>query len=141
MAHSPKARSEVLAVSLESSGKTVRILLVDDDEDLREIMREMLERIGFAGLASANGADALRIVGDYPGFIDLLLTDIQMPKMAGPELAQRAKLLRPRLKILFVSGDAIPALASGLLDPDAMILPKPFSQGTLAARVDSALRE
>jgi two-component system, cell cycle sensor histidine kinase and response regulator CckA len=141
MTHSLNACSAGSSLKIKARGNPTRILLVDDDQDVRDIMREMLERSGFAVIPSQDGINALKVVEEYPGFIDLLLTDIRMPEMAGPELAEEAKLLRPLMRVLFVSADASAALASGELDQNALILPKPFSRGTLVEKVEYALQQ
>lgn len=140
MVYSRNALYELSSLQPESLRQTTCVLVVDDNKDLCEVMREMLEANGFVVLISEDGSTALEVVEEYPGFIDLLLTDIQMPRIRGPELAKRAGLLRPEMKVLFMSGDASEALSSGELDSGALILAKPFSWGTLAERVRDALR-
>ena len=125
----------------DPSKRTTRVLLVDDEEDLLELLRDMLESSGFAVLVSASGTDALKLIEQFPGPIDLLLTDLRMPHMAGPELARRAKLLRPEMKMLFMSGNPDDALFSAQLEPGAQILAKPFSGKTLAHHIREILSE
>ena len=112
----------------------------DDDNDLSDVMRQFLEADGFTVLSSDGGSTALKIVAQYPGYIDLLLTDIHMPKMRGPELAKQARMVRPEMKVLFMSADASEAFASGELDSGALFLPKPFSWGILTEKVRGILR-
>ena len=119
--------------------EAVRVLLVDDNQEVCDVLREMLEANGFAVLVSKDGLSALNVIETYCSYIDILLTDIRMPQMGGPELAKRAKLLRPEMKVLFMSGDASEALASGELDSAAMILAKPFGWSILAGKVRDAL--
>lgn len=123
------------------SKRTTRVLLVDDEEDLLELLREMLESSGFAVLVSASGTDALKLIEEFTGPIDLLLTDLRMPHMAGPELARRAKLLRPEMKMLFMSGNPDDALFSAQLEPGAQILAKPFSGKTLTHHIREILSQ
>ena len=89
-------------------------------------------------LEAVDGADALRVAETHPGPIHLLLTDVVMPGMGGPELAGRLAARRVDLRVLYVSGypDGGPG---NLLQPGAALLGKPFSPGTLAARVRAVL--
>jgi CheY-like chemotaxis protein len=76
----------------------------DEEEDLREAMRRMLERRGFATLTAADPAEAEAVCRDHGGTVDLLLTDLTLPGASGGELAKTATSMRPELRVLFVSG-------------------------------------
>jgi DNA-binding response OmpR family regulator len=78
------------------------ILLVDDDLDLREVVAAILAAPGYTVLAASDGYEALRILVDRD--VDLLITDVQMPGISGFELARQAKLMRPRLHVIYISG-------------------------------------
>ncbi|HEX7581684.1 MAG TPA: ATP-binding protein, partial [Gaiellaceae bacterium] len=83
---------------------TETILLVEDEETLRRLGRQMLELYGYTALVAADGAEALALAQSHPHPIELLMTDILMPKMGGIELAERLSALRPELKVLYTSG-------------------------------------
>ena len=80
------------------------ILIVEDEEDVRALTREVLEMTGFTVLESLDAADAIRIAETHPGSIDLLITDVVMPHMSGPDLARRLRETRPALRVLCMSG-------------------------------------
>jgi DNA-binding response OmpR family regulator len=122
-----------------SSEHVARILLVDDEEGLHEVLREMLEASGFAVLVCGSSPAALKLIAEFPDDIDLLLTDVRMPQIAGPELARRARLLRPEMKVLFMSASPGEAFTSGQLEPGAQILTKPFSGKALTHHVRQIL--
>jgi hypothetical protein len=124
-----------------SSERIARILVVDDEEDLHEVLKEMLQASGFDVFVCGDGLAALKLIEQFPGDIDLLLTDVRMPLMAGPELAKRAKLLRPEMKVLFMSANPWEALSSGQLEPGAQILAKPFSGNALTHHVRQILSQ
>ncbi|WP_432825038.1 PAS domain S-box protein [Dactylosporangium sp. CA-092794] len=115
------------------------ILVVEDEDALREVTRRILARNGYRVITAANGAEALAVVGG-PGGVDLLLTDVIMPEMLGKELAERVRGLRPGTRVLFMSGYAQPILASqGTLDPSVTLLAKPFTEAELLAEVRACL--
>jgi signal transduction histidine kinase len=118
---------------------TETILLVEDEAQVRAIVARILRAQGYTVSAAANGADALEILerGDP---VDLLLTDLVMPRMGGRELAERATLLRPKLRVLFTSGYTEDVIVQNrLLAHDIMLLNKPFTRAELAAKVREAL--
>jgi two-component system, cell cycle sensor histidine kinase and response regulator CckA len=118
----------------ERTGGT--ILLVDDEPDLRDATRRLLERAGYRVLSAGNGAEAIELAGAYPGTIDMLLTDVAMPGMLGRELAHRLTGEQPSLRVLFMSGYAQALLsANGNLDPDVELLQKPFDKAALLDKV------
>jgi CheY-like chemotaxis protein len=80
------------------------ILLAEDSDPLREIAREYLESVGYTILEAVSGKDALQRAKDFDGTIHLLLTDVVMPEMSGPELANQLTLRRPGIKVIFTSG-------------------------------------
>ena len=80
------------------------VLLVEDEEMLRDIGKLMLETYGYTVLLAADGAGGLELAKNYPDPIQLLMTDILMPKMGGIELAERLSTLHPELKVLYTSG-------------------------------------
>jgi len=87
-------------------------------------------------IAAENGPEALRVAGDHEGTIDLLLSDVVMPQMPGPELARRLTTQRPSLRVLLMSGFAQPILDSGgHLDAGTELIEKPFSGPVLLAKV------
>jgi PAS domain S-box-containing protein len=122
---------------LERGSETV--LLVEDEEAVRRLVRDILELQGYRVLEADSGMRALEIAHDYGPEIDLLLTDVVMPGMSGRDLAEALALLRPEIKVLFLSGytDQV-VLEHGVVDA-ADFLQKPFSPETLARKVRSVL--
>jgi CheY-like chemotaxis protein len=120
------------------AGQTV--LVVEDEEALREVTRRLLTRQGYAVITAANGAEALDIALAYKGDINLLLTDVIMPQMLGKEAAERIRYTRPHIRVLYMSGYAQPVLASqGRLEPNVELLDKPFTERELLDKVHAVL--
>ena len=91
-------------------------------------------------MVADSGAEALRLVDGYSGAIDLLMTDVVMPRMLGKEVAERLRAVRSDTRVLYMSGYARPVLANtGTLDPGVTLLEKPFSEGALLAAVRQVL--
>lgn len=133
-ATSPTLSEEVIL------GGTERILLVEDDELVREYLANQLTGLGYRVLQAGNGPDAIGILWETTG-VDLLLTDIVMPGgMNGRELAERARHFRPDMKVLFTSGYTENAIVHhGRLDPGVELLSKPYRRQELAAKVRKVL--
>ena len=114
------------------------VLVVDDEEDLRDIMRRMLERRGFDVLLAGDAESAIATCRDHPGAIDVLLTDLGLPGPSGGELSQAAAELRPGLRVVYVSG--LPkdiAVTKGLIGEDALLVKKPFTAELLIGALRS----
>jgi len=120
---------------------TETILLVEDDSSLREMASLLLQRLGYAVLAAANGPEALSLTQQPDtGCIDLLFTDVVMPQMDGKELSDRVLALHPGTKILFTSAYTETAIVhQGVLDPGVSLLQKPFTPAALALKVRELL--
>ncbi len=116
------------------------ILLAEDDEAVRAIAREALERAGYHVLAAADGSAALALASAHDGTIDLLLTDVIMPGMNGRELAATLTRRRPGIRVLFASGYTDNVLeGQDALAPGVTLLDKPFTPAVLAAKVRDVL--
>jgi PAS domain S-box-containing protein len=116
------------------------ILLVEDEELVRNLAGEILETTGYRVLTAANGADALRVCREHVGEINVMVTDVVMPQMGGRELAERTALIRPDTIVLYMSGytdDAV--VRHGVLDAEMPFLQKPFTPATLARKVTELL--
>jgi PAS domain S-box-containing protein len=112
------------------------ILLVEDEQALREVTRRILTGAGYRVIVAENGPEALQVAGEHSGVIDLLLSDVIMPQMPGPQLAQRLVAQRPSVRVLLMSGFAQPILDSGGHLQDGMaFIEKPFSGPGLLAKV------
>jgi CheY-like chemotaxis protein len=112
------------------------VLLVEDEDEVRELAREVLQLAGYTLLVARHGREALALAERHPGGLDLLLTDVVMPHMSGRELAQRLTARRPGLRVLYMSGYTEDAIVhDGVLDADADLVPKPFTADALASRV------
>jgi CheY-like chemotaxis protein len=119
-------------------GETV--LVVEDEPAIRSLACEMLEAHGYHTLEAVSGEEALAVAERHAGPIDLLVTDVVLPGLAGPALAERFSALRPRARVLFMSGYAGADLARrGLPDDSTRFLPKPFTADVLSRRVRDAL--
>src|ERR1017187_7461591 len=119
---------------------TPTVLLVEDEDAVRRLMHRFLEREGYQLLEARNAAEAEAIAEVYQEPIHVLITDVAMPGMTGPELAARLMPLRPDMKTLFVSGHRPDALDRyGLSDRDLTLLPKPFLAAELLRRVQTLL--
>jgi signal transduction histidine kinase len=122
-----------------SSGSET-ILLVEDEEAVRKLVRRTLEKQGYRLLVAASGDEALDIVEHHKGLIQLLITDVIMPQMGGRELAERLKSLRPDIQILFISGyTESTVVRTGNLAKEEGFLQKPFTPITLTRRVRELL--
>jgi len=116
------------------------ILLVDDDEIVRKFVLQVLQTSGYAVIEASNGPEALRIAKEHTGPINLLLTDIKMPKMNGRELADRLTPLRPGVKVLYISGHTDSATVNQMaLQRGANFLQKPFTPDRLTTKVRKVL--
>jgi DNA-binding response OmpR family regulator len=119
---------------------TETILLVEDEEALRQLICVMLERGGYCVLEAVDGAQALEICRKCDAPIDLLLTDVVMPKMNGQALARQVGELSPKTRVLFMSGHPQSVIATnGLLEQGADLLLKPFTRDSLLAKVREIL--
>lgn len=127
-------------ISQPHSSVSETVLLVEDDEMVRNLVRQVLSREGYVVLEAGSGANALNLLQEHTESIHLLITDIVMPEMNGWELAQRVAQLRPEVKTLFVSGYTEGALLhQGLTDKSVNFIQKPFSPQALALKVREAL--
>jgi two-component system, cell cycle sensor histidine kinase and response regulator CckA len=116
------------------------ILLVEDEDDLREVTIELLTNEGYAVLDAADAKSAMDRAESYSGRIDMLLTDVVLPGMSGPQLARSIVRRRPNLKVLYMSGySGELASTQGLLEPGAALLSKPFHKRQLLLHVRSVL--
>ncbi|MDP2378601.1 PAS domain-containing hybrid sensor histidine kinase/response regulator [Reyranella sp.] len=117
------------------------ILVVDDDEQVREIVSHQLTSLGYETVVASNGPEALEMLAREP-HVDLLLTDVVMPGgMNGREVAEAARRMQPNLKVLFTSGYFEGALLNnGKIDASAQLLVKPYRKNRLAEKVLEALR-
>jgi CheY-like chemotaxis protein len=119
---------------------TETILLVEDELGVRQLVCEMLLRLGYQILQASGGAEALRLFEQSHGSIDLLITDVIMPQMSGRDLAQRLKALQPSLKVLYISGYTDDMLAHhGVLESNVFLLQKPFAPDELAKKLREVL--
>ncbi|MEN3365541.1 MAG: hypothetical protein V7606_2815 [Burkholderiales bacterium] len=124
------------ALAAPTAPARVTVLVVDDEPDLRSLVTEMLEMLGYATIDAGDGPEALRVL-ESSARIDLLLTDVGMPGgMDGRQLAEAARVLRPDLKVLFVTGYAeAAAVRDGLMTPGMQVMTKPFTMDVLAGKV------
>ena len=119
---------------------TETILVVEDESNLRYLVRQFLEKQGYRVLQAEDGAAAMQIVVAHEGVINLLLTDVIMPGMNGRELAQRVAELRPNVKILYMSGYTENVIGrNGTLDAGVRLLQKPFTLRDLKNTVREVL--
>ena len=135
---------------LEETGKKVTrgkmqgghetILVVEDEEEVRTLAAGILKRHGYNVLEASHGGDAILLCEQYKEPIHLLLSDVIMPEMSGPDFAHRLKYIFPEIKVLFMSGYTDNALfKNGLLDGGVFFLQKPFSVGKLTEKVREVL--
>jgi two-component system, cell cycle sensor histidine kinase and response regulator CckA len=133
-------RREEHAVQLPPPSGTETILLVEDEDPLRQLARTCLETGGYKVLAVADGKAALEVVKNNPETIDLLLTDVIMPGISGRELADVVTKLRPGIRVLFMSGYTNDLIAQyGVLEAGTQLLEKPFTLYSLLDKVDTTL--
>jgi two-component system, cell cycle sensor histidine kinase and response regulator CckA len=127
-------------VALAAVGGTETVLLVEDEDSVRQLVRETLESRGYRVLEAANGADALTLAAALPDPIHLVITDVVMPGLNGHELVQQLQPARPGLKVLYLSGyaqDAFPSPAAA--DSQKTFLQKPFTLQSLSRKVREIL--
>jgi len=122
------------------TGGSETVLLVEDEESVRELVRETLKSRGYSVMEASDGINGMKVAESFDGKIDILITDVAMPGMSGHELAKRVTAARPNIKVLFLSGyteDAI--IHEGVLDPGTAFLQKPFTLQALARKVRDVL--
>jgi signal transduction histidine kinase len=116
------------------------ILLVEDEEIVRSLEREVLEENGYKVLEARSPLHALELAAEHAGAIDLLVTDVVMPELSGRQLAERITTKRPEVKILYTSGYADDAIVRhGVLEPGISLLAKPLTPASLANKVREVL--
>ncbi len=127
-------------IELPAVRGTESILLVEDDRTVRDLARSILTNCGYSVLAPERVDEVESMCREYPGQVDLLLTDVVMPGISGRDLARQMTSLRPGMKVLYMSGYTDNAIVSkGLLDTGIWFLQKPFTPSTLAAKVREVL--
>ncbi|MFI5375564.1 MAG: response regulator [Candidatus Rokuibacteriota bacterium] len=115
------------------------ILVVDDDEWVRVLARDVLAAEGYRVLEASDGQDAIRVASEHPGPIHLLLTDVVMPGMNGCELAAGLGALLPGLKVMFMSAYDRDFLVARGLNPTGPVITKPFTIEYLTRRIQMVL--
>jgi PAS domain S-box-containing protein len=140
----PRIEADVVVARSSLSPATLRgeetILLVEDQDQVRGVAHDILQRHGYRLLVAQRPGEALLLCEQHPGRIDLLLTDVVMPLLSGVELAKRIALLRPEVKVLYMSGYADDSVVRhGVLESEMAFLQKPFNPESLARKVREVL--
>jgi PAS domain S-box-containing protein len=142
----PKSAPDITEITEEKSRTkkiqrgTETILIVEDEETVLNLSKDMLENLGYHVLAVNRTDEAIRIAGDYKLKIDLLLTDVVMPELNGKELADQIRIIRPEMKCLYMSGYTADVIArQGILEQGVHLIMKPFSLRELAGKVRETL--
>jgi two-component system, cell cycle sensor histidine kinase and response regulator CckA len=134
---SNQVQTEITASPPAGSG---RVLLVEDEDDLRELSRHLLENMGYTVIEASNAANAMRIAALTRDPIELLVTDVVMPGMSGRELAELLLETRTQMKVLYVSGHADDVIVHhAILKPGVAFLQKPFTRDALAKKIQEVL--
>jgi two-component system, cell cycle sensor histidine kinase and response regulator CckA len=140
----PRVEADVDVLAAVAAPATLRgtetILLVEDEEQVRAVVLSALRRQGYNVMAAQNAGEALLLCERHPGTIDLLLTDVVMPQMSGPELARRLVAARPAMKVLCMSGytdDSV--VRHGVLDSGVAFLQKPITPAVLVTKIREVL--
>ena len=128
---------EVIPLDYHRGNET--ILIVDDEESLRTVIGDLLSNLGYHILSTSRGPDALALAEEYPGKIDLLLTDVEMEPLSGPALAEVLTRARPEMKVVFISGYAPTLAPDGALKPGTVLVHKPFTIRMLSAKLREVL--
>jgi len=116
------------------------ILVVEDENSVKKMVREILTKLGYTVLVAGEGHSALELCSAHPRPIQLMVTDVVMPGIAGPDLARAVKILRPETKVIFMSGYTENSmLAHELIEPEANFLQKPFTPEEFARKVREVL--
>ncbi|MBM3790726.1 MAG: response regulator [Acidobacteria bacterium] len=137
---SEKAEPPPPRASVETPRGTERVLAVEDDESVRNIICRTLESYGYTVLEAASAAEAIRVCGQSQQPVHLLLTDVVMPGMSGVELSRRLGSGNPAMKVLFVSGFTADTITEfDDLGAGVQVLHKPFTSERLAQRVREVL--
>jgi len=128
------------AIDLSLVDGTETVLLVEDDDQVRAALNRFLESHGYQVLAAADGHEALELCEKHDGPLDIVVTDVRMPGLRGPDLVRRLSSLRPDTPILYISGhtDSEPILREGP-GPAEVLLQKPFSAEVLAQKIREML--
>jgi two-component system cell cycle sensor histidine kinase/response regulator CckA len=138
--HDPSLETTPCPGHCRSEAGRETILLVEDEESVRILARTILQQNGYTILEAEHGAEALSVCQSHAGRLDLLLTDVVMPLMGGRELADRLALIRPEVKVLFMSGHTDDTLLRrGVMTDDMAFLPKPFTPAGLVHTVREVL--
>ena len=128
----PGVQAEPAPVPEPGGGRGETVLIVEDEPAMREVTRRILSRSGYHVIVAASGHEAIEIAASHTGDIDVLLTDVVMPRMLGKEAAERIRALRPGVKVLFMSGYALGVLDSqGVVEAGVNLIQKPFSEAQL----------
>jgi CheY-like chemotaxis protein len=120
--------------------RSVTILLVEDNDNLRNLLQRTLEAVGFSVLSATDGVEGLRLCQQHDGTIDLMVSDVVMPRLTGLQLSEKVRATRPEMKFLFITGfaDEFPELHE-LIEIGARILEKPFLPSELLCKVEDLL--
>jgi len=130
------AASIEAAIETDAEGGSETILVVEDEETVRLLARRILEGCGYRVLDAQSAGDALLLCEKHAGTIDVLLTDVVMPRMSGRELAERLRPLRPDMKVLYMSGYTDDAVTRhGIRNSDVAFLQKPITPHTLTRKL------
>ena len=124
-----------------AAGGSETVLLVEDEESVRELVRETLKTRGYTVIEASDGIAGMRVSEEYQGNIEILITDVVMPGMSGRELAKRVAAARPNIRVLYLSGyteDAI--MHQGVFEAGTAFLQKPFTLQVLARKVREVLQ-
>jgi two-component system, cell cycle sensor histidine kinase and response regulator CckA len=123
----------------ETSG-TETLLIVENESAIRHLLQVALRRNGYTVLAAESGREALQLVRNHAGPLHLMITDVMMPDMDGPELVRQLSTIRPDTRTLFMSGYMDDTLGErGILTTNANFIQKPFSPRAIAQRVREIL--
>ncbi len=139
----PCSRSSKEAAAVEVAQPPVAaretVLVVDDEDPIRHIFRRLLGSLGYTVLEAKDGPSALQVAANHDGPIDLVLADVVMPHLPGPEVVRSIRVMRPGIRSLYMSGYSVPELAIHGLDGTENFMTKPFDAPALKAAVRQAL--